>query len=68
MLVIGYLWFGFEEDFYGVAQKKMVRGGLSFLLGILEFLTCFVVVNRGELWWDAWQTWSANSHFSAVRK
>jgi hypothetical protein len=25
-----------------------VRGGVRFLLGILEFLWCFVMVNRGE--------------------
>jgi hypothetical protein len=28
---------------------KIVCGGMAFLLGISEFLVCFVVVNRGEV-------------------
>jgi hypothetical protein len=26
----------------------MACGGMAFLLGIFEFLVCFVMVNRGE--------------------
>jgi hypothetical protein len=34
--------------FQGFARRKMGCGGVAFLLGIFEFLVCFVMVNRGE--------------------
>jgi hypothetical protein len=34
--------------FFGICSGKMVRGGMALLLGIFEFLVCFVMVNRGE--------------------
>jgi hypothetical protein len=38
----------FGGDFSGFGQKKIVCGGVAFLLAFLPFLMCFVVVNRGE--------------------
>jgi hypothetical protein len=34
--------------FFGICPEKMVCGGMAFLLGVFEFLVCFVMVNRGE--------------------
>jgi hypothetical protein len=34
--------------FWDLVQKKMLCGGAAVLLGIFEFLVCFVMVNRGE--------------------
>jgi hypothetical protein len=34
--------------FWDLARRKMGCGGVAFLLGIFEFLVCFVMVNRGE--------------------
>jgi hypothetical protein len=36
------------EIFGDFARRKMGCGGVAFLLGIFEFLVCFVMVNRGE--------------------
>jgi hypothetical protein len=44
--------FGFPDfvmTFFVNLLKKICRGGMAFLLGIFEFLVCFVVVNRGEV-------------------
>jgi hypothetical protein len=35
--------------FFVICAGKIVCGGMAFLLGIFEFLVCFVVVNRGEV-------------------
>jgi hypothetical protein len=38
-----------EEVFRVLRVEKMFCGGSAFLLGILSFLVCFVVVNCGEV-------------------
>jgi hypothetical protein len=38
----------FGGDFQDLVRKKIVCGGVAFLLVFLPFLVCFVVVNRGE--------------------
>src|ERR1700733_268037 len=40
---------GWRRFFGFCAWKKMFCGGSAFLLGVLSFLACFVVVNRGEV-------------------
>jgi hypothetical protein len=35
--------------FWGICSEKISCGGMAVLLGIFEFLACFVVVNRGEV-------------------
>jgi hypothetical protein len=37
------------EVFRVLRWEKMFCGGSAFLLGILSFFACFVVVNRGEV-------------------
>jgi hypothetical protein len=37
------------EIFRVLRVEKMFCGGSAFLLGVLRFLVCFVVVNRGEV-------------------
>jgi hypothetical protein len=39
----------FLGTFFWNLLRKMVCGGMVFLLEIFEFLVCFVVVNRGEV-------------------
>jgi hypothetical protein len=39
----------FAVRFLGICSGKISCGGMVFLLGIFEFLACFVVVNRGEV-------------------
>jgi hypothetical protein len=38
----------FWGRFFRIWSKKIVCGGVAFLLGFLPFLVCFVTVNRGE--------------------
>jgi hypothetical protein len=40
-----FTWVGF----WVLRSGKMFCGGAAFLLGVFEFLVCFVVVNRGEV-------------------